>query len=111
MGTNNNNENNLNKKLKLSKKFYMFKTKFSRRQLKSYKSTSSLSTTTSSSSSSSIDYSNKKKILKRTKLKFSVCGDSNCGKTSLLFTYIKNNFPITYQPTIVDDHEGTLKKP
>ena len=109
MGTNSNNnsnstnENNLNKKLKFNKKFYLFKSKFNRRQLKSFKSTNSLSTISTSSASSSINY-----IHKRIKLKFTLCGDQNCGKTSLLFTYIKNSFPIVYQPTIVDDHEGRL---
>ena len=103
MGTNinNNYENSLNKKLKLNKKrFNLFKTKLNKRQIKSYKSTSSLSTSNTSSS----NYQKNK--TKRIRLKFSVCGDQNCGKTSLLFSYIKNNFPVTYQPTIVDDHEG-----
>ena len=109
MGTNinNNYENSLNKKLKLNKKrFNLFKTKLNKRQIKSYKSTSSLSTSSSVSSLNTSSSNYQKNKTKRIRLKFSVCGDQNCGKTSLLFSYIKNNFPVTYQPTIVDDHEG-----
>lgn len=117
MGTNLNNannsyENSLNKKPKSNKKkFYLFKTKFnSKRQLKSYKSTSSLSASSSISSlntnSSHHKNNHHRSKNRRIKLKFSLCGDQNCGKTSLLLSYVKNNFPRTYQPTIVDDHEG-----
>ena len=41
------------------------------------------------------------------KLKCLLVGDSRVGKTSLMFLFLKRIFQSEYQPTIVDDYEGS----
>ncbi|KAJ9474277.1 GTP-binding protein RHO3 [Pseudozyma hubeiensis] len=40
-----------------------------------------------------------------------VLGDGACGKTSLLFVYIKQEFPQTYEPTVFENYTHTQPLP
>ncbi|ODV86363.1 hypothetical protein CANARDRAFT_27590 [[Candida] arabinofermentans NRRL YB-2248] len=41
--------------------------------------------------------------------KIVIVGDSGCGKTSLLSSYIRGSFPNEYEPTIFENHRAFLK--
>ncbi|KAH3662292.1 hypothetical protein OGAPHI_005542 [Ogataea philodendri] len=41
--------------------------------------------------------------------KIVIVGDSGCGKTSLLSSYIRGSFPTEYEPTIFENHRAFLQ--
>ncbi len=43
--------------------------------------------------------------LKKSKLKITLVGDC-IGKSSLCMSFVKNRFPLNYQPTLVENHES-----
>lgn len=105
-------ENNLNKKLKLSKKFNLFKKlKLNHRHLKS---TNSFAGSLSSSSSFNISNGyNRRNSSKNSnyvpiKIKLTFCGDCFCGKTALIFSYYRRKIPDKYLPTIVEQLDGNF---
>ena len=46
----------------------------------------------------------------KNRFKIVIVGDSGCGKTSLLSSYIRGSFPDVYEPTIFENHRAYLQK-
>ena len=60
-----------------------------------------------SGSLSNFSISNNSNIKNSKKLKCLLVGDARVGKSALMFFFLKRIFQSEYQPTIVDDYEGT----